>query len=150
MVRIRLAKEKDAEAIVGFQLRMARESENMELDQETLQKGVRSVFLDPSKGRYFVAVDDENIVASLMITPEWSDWRNRWVFWLQSVFVEPKYRKKGIFRMMYEHLKELTKKDESVAGLRLYVDRGNKNAAEVYKAIGMDGDHYRVFEWMKD
>lgn len=150
MVRIRIATEKDVEAIVGFQLRMARESENMELDLETLQKGVSSVFLDPSKGKYFVAVDDEQVVASLMITLEWSDWRNQWVYWIQSVFVEPKYRKKGTFRMMYEHLKKLAKKDESLAGLRLYVDLDNKNAAEVYKAIGMDGDHYRVFEWMKD
>lgn len=150
MVRIRLATEHDTDAIVGFQLKMALESEGLELDPETLENGVHAVFLDPHKGKYFLAVDDEVIIASLMITPEWSDWRNQWVMWVQSVYVEPKYRRRGIFRMMYEHLKEQVLKDNNTAGLRLYVDTENKNAVEVYKALGMDGDHYRLFEWIKN
>ncbi len=150
MIRIRLATEEDTDAIVGFQLRMALESEDLQLDPETLRNGVHAVFLDPHKGKYFLAVDGDTIIASLMITPEWSDWRNQWVLWVQSVFVEPKYRRQGIFRMMYQHLIDLVSKDDYSAGLRLYVDADNKNALEVYKAIGMDGDHYRVFEWMKD
>jgi ribosomal protein S18 acetylase RimI-like enzyme len=149
MIRIRLATEEDTDTIVGFQLRMAIESEGIELDPETLRDGVHAVFLDPHKGKYFMAVDGDNIVGSLLITPEWSDWRNKWAMWIQSVYVEPRYRRQGVFRMMYENIKEMVSRDNQVAGLRLYVDVENKNAAEVYKAVGMDGEHYRVFEWMK-
>jgi GNAT superfamily N-acetyltransferase len=149
MISIRLANEGDTKAIVEFQLSMALESENLELDHETLHNGVHAVFLDPQKGKYFLAVDNEKIIASLMLTPEWSDWRNQWVFWIQSVYVEPAYRRRGVFKKMYEHIKEMVWHDDDTAGLRLYVDVSNKNAVEVYKAIGMDGDHYTVFEWMK-
>jgi ribosomal protein S18 acetylase RimI-like enzyme len=149
MISIRLANEGDTEAIVEFQLKMALESESLELDHETLENGVHAVFLDPQKGKYFLAVDDDMIIASLMLTPEWSDWRDQWVMWVQSVYVEPKYRRQGVFKMMYEHIRKIVQQDDNTAGLRLYVDVSNKNAVEVYKAIGMDGDHYTVFEWMK-
>ncbi|NOX85289.1 MAG: GNAT family N-acetyltransferase [Chlorobi bacterium] len=150
MFRIRLANEEDSRAIIDFQMKMAMESEGFELDTETLTNGVIAVFRDPQKGKYFVVDHDGKIIASMLLTPEWSDWRNRWILWIQSVYVLPEYRKKGVFRMMYGHAKKLIEDDKDCAGLRLYVDVDNKNALAVYRALGMDGDHYRVFEWMKE
>ncbi len=149
MFRIRLAIEADTQAIIDFQMKMALESEDFQLNRETLASGVIAVFRDPQKGKYFVAEHDGEVIASMLLTPEWSDWRNRWVFWLQSVYVLPDYRKKGVFRMMYSHAKKLVEEDNDCAGLRLYVDVDNKNALAVYRALGMNGDHYKVFEWMK-
>ena len=85
----------------------------------------------------------------MLITHEWSDWRNQWVFWLQSVYIMPEHRRKGLFRLMFEEVKQLVLADDTAAGIRLYVDVNNTNALEVYKSVGMDGDHYQVFEWMK-
>lgn len=150
MFRIRIANEDDSQAIIDFQLKMAMESEGFELNHETLTGGVIAVFRDPQKGKYFVVDRDDKIIASMLLTPEWSDWRNQWILWIQSVYVLPEYRKKGVFRMMYNHAKKLVEEDNDCAGLRLYVDVLNKNALAVYRALGMDGDHYRVFEWMKE
>ena len=107
------------------------------------------VFEDPSRGRYFVAESDGQIVASLLITPEWSDWRNGVVWWIQSVYVRPDMRKRRVFGGLYDHVRRLAEATESVKGIRLYVDRRNTDAQEVYRRLGMDGEHYRVFEWMK-
>lgn len=150
MIQIRQAISQDLNQIVAFQMEMALESEGLKLDPETLKEGVSAVFLNPEKGRYFVATDDEVVIGSLMITPEWSDWRNQWVYWLQSLWVQPGYRRRGVFRRMYAFLQQLIREDETAAGLRLYVDVNNRNAIEAYRAIKMDGDHYRVFEWMKE
>jgi len=150
MFQIRFANEEDHSSIVGFQLRMAKETENLELDRKTVDLGVMHIMRNPQKGKYLVATIDEKIVASLMLTPEWSDWRNRCVLWFQSVYVIPEARGKGVFRKMYTHVKQkMVLEDELNAGLRLYVDAHNKQAIEVYNKLGMDGDHYRVFEWMK-
>jgi len=150
MFKIRIANEEDHFTIVDFQMKMAKETEGLELDRETVKLGVMHVLRNPQKGRYLVAVLDGKIVASLMLTPEWSDWRNRCVLWFQSVYVVPEAREKGIFKKMYEHVKQhIVMADEQNAGLRLYVDSSNTNAIEVYKKVGMDGEHYRVFEWMK-
>ncbi|MBE0651434.1 MAG: GNAT family N-acetyltransferase [Bacteroidales bacterium] len=150
MIQIRSANEEDYEVIAGFQVKMAMETENFELDQETVKKGVLSVMQDPHKGKYFVAVDETNIVSSLLVTYEWSDWRNKWVLWIQSVYVLPEFRKLGIFRQMYLNVKEWAEQDADVGGVRLYVDKSNKRAIEVYKRLGMNGEHYQVFEWMTD
>lgn len=149
MVQIRLATEEDSKEIIDFQLEMALESEGLELNPNTLRDGVLSVFRDTQKGKYFVAEDDQEIIGSMMITYEWSDWRNQWVYWLQSVYVIPSYRGKGIFRLMYEQIKNQVERENGVSGIRLYVDVSNKNAIGVYNSVGMDGDHYKVFEWMK-
>jgi len=150
MFKIRIANEEDHFTIVDFQMKMAKETEGLELDRETVKLGVMHVLRNPQKGRYLVAVLDGKIVASLMLTPEWSDWRNRCVLWFQSVYVVPEAREKGIFKRMYEHVKQhIVMADEQNAGLRLYVDASNTNAIEVYNKVGMDGEHYRVFEWMK-
>jgi len=149
MVQIRLATEEDKDVISGFQIRMAIETEELKLDKKRVLSGVLGVFRDPLKGKYLVAIENGKIIASLLLTGEWSDWRNKWFLWIQSVYVLPEQRGRGVFRQMYEHVKMMVKNDEDVAGLKLYVDSENKSAIATYKAIGMDGDHYKLFEWYK-
>ena len=149
MVQIRLASIEDKEVIANFQIKMAQETENLKLDPEIVSLGVKSVFLDPVKGKYLVAVDDHQIIASMLLTSEWSDWRDKWFLWIQSVYVIPEKRGQGVFRKMYAFVQEMVQSDEDIAGLRLYVDSENKTAIATYRAIGMDGDHYKLFEWYK-
>lgn len=149
MIKIRKGKRSDSEYIADFQIGMAKETEQIELDRGVLVKGIHSVFDNPEKGNYFVAVSGEKVVASMLITPEWSDWRNGYVYWIQSVYVMPDYRKQGVFKTMYMHIKNIVQKDKTIRGLRLYVDKNNVNARKVYEALGMNGEHYRLFEWMK-
>ena len=149
-LKIRLAKIDDSHTIAGFQLKMAIETENLKLDNETVQKGVKAVFEKPELGQYFIADTDGKIIASMLTTFEWSDWRNAQVWWLQSVYVLPEFRQKGNFKKMYEFVKILADMNENVGGIRLYVDKTNVRAQEVYKAVGMNGEHYQVFEWMKE
>jgi GNAT superfamily N-acetyltransferase len=149
MVQIRIATEEDREFIAAFQMKMAHETEGLQLDEQTLNEGVIRVLRDPEKGKYFVADDDGRVVASLLITYEWSDWRNQWVLWIQSVYVLPEYRQQGVFMMLYQHIKNWVEKDATIAGLRLYVDKTNQKAITVYRRLGMNGEHYRLFEWMK-
>ena len=137
----------DAPAIVEFQIAMAHETEEVELDRPTVIKGVQAVFDDATRGHYFVAEIDGEVVASLMITHEWSDWRNRMVWWIQSVYVSPDARQHGVFRALYAHVRDAARA-EGAGGLRLYVDTTNVRAQQVYAALGMNGDHYRVFEDM--
>lgn len=148
--KIRLAKIDDSLTIAAFQIRMAIETENLQLDTETVGKGVNAVFEKPELGQYFVAEKDGQIIASMLTTFEWSDWRNAQVWWLQSVYVIPEFRRQGIFKRMYEFIKILAENDENVGGIRLYVDKTNVRAQEVYKAVGMNGEHYQVFECMKE
>lgn len=149
MVQIRLALEEDSNVITDFQLKMALETEGIQLEKEKVKSGVSSVFRDPAKGKYFVAVEEEKIIASTLLTYEWSDWRNQWFLWIQSVYVIPEKRGKGVFRMMYDHIKKMVMNDDEIAGLKLYVDNDNLIAIKTYKAIGMDGEHYKLFEWYK-
>jgi len=139
----------DAPAIIDFQLAMARETEELDLDRDILTRGVHAVFADPALGRYFVAESGGTVVASLMITYEWSDWRNGMVWWIQSVYVTPAHRKRRIYAGLYQHVRILVDGDPAIRGIRLYVDRRNTAAQEVYTRLGMDGGHYQVFEWMK-
>ena len=145
----RPARREDARAIAGFQIAMARETEGLELDPATCALGVRAVFDDPSKGRYFVASVAGEPAASLLITYEWSDWRNGVVWWIQSVFVTPEARGRKVFSGLYAFIADLARADEGVRGLRLYVENKNISAQKVYAALGMSGDHYSVFERMK-
>ena len=146
---VRVAEEGDASTIRDFQLAMARETENLELDKERVTRGVSSIFSGKGKGRYFVAEADGRIAASLLITYEWSDWRNADIWWFQSVYVLPEFRRRGIFRSMYDYIKE-TAEREGVAGLRLYVETGNTRAQKTYESMGMDGSHYKMYEWLRD
>ncbi len=140
----------DAGDIVEFQIAMAKETEEFDLDRAVCMRGVQAVFGDESLGRYFVAESDSRLVASLMITPEWSDWRNGVVWWIQSVYVIPEFRRRRVYAGLYEHVKQLAGRDGSVKGIRLYVDKRNTRAQEVYRRMGMNGEHYQVFEWMKN
>jgi ribosomal protein S18 acetylase RimI-like enzyme len=140
----------DAPVIVDFQQAMARETEDLSLDRDVCTRGVQEVFDDPSHGRYFVAETGGRVVGSLLITYEWSDWRDGVVWWIQSVYVRPELRKQGIYAGLYEHVQKIAVADERVRGIRLYVDRRNAPAQEVYRRLGMNGEHYLVFEWMKD
>jgi ribosomal protein S18 acetylase RimI-like enzyme len=147
MINLRKASPDDAPAIISFQQAMAMETEDMALKQDVLTDGVMAVFSDQAKGQYYVAEEDGAVVASLMITYEWSDWRNANIWWFQSVYVIPEYRRRGIFRMMYDFVKEEGMKN-GIAGLRLYVESANLRAQKTYEAMGMNGSHYRTFEWM--
>jgi GNAT superfamily N-acetyltransferase len=149
MITIRKAIPKDAEAIIDFQQKMAWETEKMSLAADIVTKGVRAVFTDKVLGQYWVAEDEGSVVASLLITYEWSDWRNSNVWWFQSVYVLPAYRRTGIFRSMYMHIRNEAEKT-GVAGLRLYVETNNSMAQETYEALGMKREHYAMYEWMKD
>jgi GNAT superfamily N-acetyltransferase len=148
MISIRKAIPSDAPLIIDFQLKMAWETENIKLVTETVTKGVDAVFHDQSRGQYYVAESDGRVVASLLLTYEWSDWRNCNVWWFQSVFVVPEFRRHGIFRKMYNHIRQLAE-DQDIAGLRLYVETKNSRAQKTYKALGMNSEHYAFYEWMR-
>ena len=149
MITVRKAKKIDKNTIANFQVSMAKETEQIDLDRDIVNKGVNAVFNSPEKGIYFVSESENKIIASLLITFEWSDWRNGNVYWIHSIYVLPEFRKKGVFKTMYLHLKNIAQMDENIRGLRLYVDKTNINAQKVYEIMGMDGDHYMLFEWMK-
>lgn len=148
-MEIREATLNDLETIVDFQLKMALETEDLQLDEAVLRKGVAAAITDSGKGRIFVTQDGERIIGSLMITLEWSDWRNGWVWWIMSLYVVPEYRRQGVFKRMYSYIKSIVEKDEGVKGLRLYVDKRNLRAQKVYDAVGMYGEHYATYEWLK-
>ena len=145
----RPARAADAGAIAAFQLAMALETEGLALDAETCARGVAAVFADPAKGRYFVSEADGRVEACLLLTREWSDWRDGEVWWIQSVYVAPALRRTGAFRGLYAHVKALAEADGGVRGLRLYVDKRNAAAQRTYAALGMTDGHYALFEWMK-
>ncbi len=148
MIEVRKAKFSEYNKIVEFQLNMAQETENLKLDRETVIKGVKAVFNDPSKGIYYTAIENNKIVASLLITFEWSDWRNGTYLWIQSVYVIPECRNTKVFTSMYNHIKKIVRDSKEYVGIRLYVEKNNKNAQKVYGSLGMDGNHYKVYEWL--
>ena len=140
----------DAEAIVAFQIAMAHETEDLALNEEICTRGVHAVFERADLGKYYVAEQDGKVIGSLMITYEWSDWRNGMVWWIQSVYISPAVRQQGIYAGLYAHIKNIVQADEKLRGIRLYVDERNQHAQKVYTRLGMNGEHYRVFEWMKE
>ena len=146
---VRKAKADDINSILNFQLAMARETENIELDPDTVAKGISAVLNDPNKGNYYVAEKQGRITGSLLTTFEWSDWRNGTVLWIQSVYVIPELRRKGVYSSLYSHVKKLGLEDHNLKGIRLYADKSNLTAHKAYKRLGMDADHYITFEWLK-
>jgi GNAT superfamily N-acetyltransferase len=148
MITIRKANPSDASSIIDFQLKMAWETEEMALDPGTVTPGVNAVFEDPSRGQYYVADNNGKVIASLLITCEWSDWRNCNVWWFQSVYVIPESRRQGIFRKMYNYIRHLAE-EQNIAGLRLYVETKNRPAQKTYEALGMSSEHYSFYEWMR-
>ena len=148
MIHVRPGEARDIEAIVALQLRLARETEDLRLDRATVSDGVRAVVGDPAKGRYWLAEEEGETLGCLLTVPEWSDWRNGTVLWIHSLYVRPESRRRGVFRSLYAHLKGMVEADDSLKGLRLYVNRRNAAAKKVYEAMGMDGQHYEMFEWL--
>jgi N-acetylglutamate synthase-like GNAT family acetyltransferase len=149
MVQIREATSHDVTAIIDFQLKMALETENVQLEISTLSQGVHRLIKDRSKGKYYVAETEGEVVGCLSITYEWSDWRCGTVIWIQSVYVSEPWRGKGVYKAMYEYIRSFVASDPELIGIRLYVDNTNARAKKVYSSLGMDGNHYSVFEWMK-
>jgi len=146
---VRCATPEDAATIADFQLKMALETEGLTLDAAVVKEGVAALFRDSSKGCYFVAEEEGAVAASLLITYEWSDWRNGLVWWIQSVYVRPEFRQKGVYSQMYHHIKKEVEASANVRGLRLYVDKRNTAAQKVYTRLGMNGSHYDTYEWMR-
>lgn len=148
MVTIRKATKADAEKIISFQKSMAWETEEINLSDDKITGGVEAVFKDPAKGQYWVAEKDGVVLASLLITFEWSDWRNAYVWWFQSVYVVQEHRQRGVFRGMYSFIRDEALKS-GIAGLRLYVESNNIPARKTYEAMGMSSDHYTMYEWLR-
>lgn len=125
---------------------MARETEHKELDAEVLARGVAAVFDDPRRGFYLVAEIDESVVACLMITFEWSDWRDNLFWWVQSVYVDPAHRGRGVYRTLYRAAKRMAAETGGVCGFRLYVERDNARAQKTYQSLGMNATNYLMYE----
>ena len=146
IMMIRQATLSDAPVVVEFNLRLAEETEQLHLNPETVKAGVAAILCDPAKGLYFVAEEGDAVVGQLMITYEWSDWRNGNLWWIQSVFVRPECRSRGVFRALFAHLKELARASNGVAGLRLYMHSENHRARRAYEHLGMNPSDYEIFE----
>ena len=143
---IQQATAQHAETIARFQVAMATESEGIALNYELVLRGVNEGLADPAKGIYLVACNSEaEIIGSLLITREWSDWHCKWYWWIQSVYVCPEYRRQGVYRTMYEYVKALAR-EAQVSCVRLYADRHNQPALSTYCTLGMKESHYLLFE----
>lgn len=147
-IRIRDAVPADGPTIAAFNSKMAEETEGRALDPDIIGPGVAALLADASKGRYWVAEIDGEIVGQLMVTYEWSDWRNGTLWWIQSVYVQPDFRREGVFRALYSHVESLAVAEPDVRGLRLYVEHNNKRAQQTYQALGMVNPSYLVMESM--
>lgn len=144
---IRRATDQDVDQLIAFNCAMAQETENIQLDPVIVEAGVKALFERPESGFYTVAESSSNQLAgSLMITSEWSDWRNGVFWWIQSVYVRPEYRRQGVYRSLYIHVQELAKKDSLACGFRLYVEKDNQRAQKTYESLGMSETPYLVYE----
>ena len=145
-LEIRPAEAADHATLVDFNIRLAWETEHKRLDSGLVGLGVMAVLTDPAKGRYFVAETRGIVVGQLMHTREWSDWRNGDLWWVQSVYIAPEVRGRGVFRRLYEHLRAEARSDGTVVGIRLYVEAHNAAAKETYRRIGLRDAGYQVME----
>lgn len=145
-MEIRLAKQSDVDALVEFNQAMALETEGKQLDPDILRAGVSAVFSDEKKGFYVVVEQNSAVAAGLMVTTEWSDWRNGWFWWIQSVYVRPEHRGSGLYGRMYEFVKARGAEAGNVCGYRLYVEKENERAQHVYEKLGMERTYYLMYE----
>jgi len=143
-LRIRRGLPDDTKALTAFNIRMARETESKVLAPARVNAGVRRVLTDPGLGFYVVAQSAAEVVGALMITYEWSDWRNGFFWWIQSVYVNPEYRGQGVYRRLYGFVQCAAAEDD-VCGIRLYVEKNNTHAQAVYRHLGMTLTHYDVY-----
>ena len=146
MIIIRYANKEDTSTIVNFNSAMAMETENKQLNLVTVHKGVEAVLKNRELGFYIIAENDGVPIGQLMVTKEWSDWRNGEFWWIQSVYVHPDYRKNNVYRKMYNEVIKSAKESVKVCGIRLYVDKNNTKAQKVYAKLGMSESNYLLFE----
>ena len=155
ILRIRPATPADAPLLVEWAMAMACETEHKRLAPEALHAGIAAGIADPSKARYFIAMQDAALaghetvgiaVGTLMLTREWSDWRNGDWWWIQSVYVAPEHRRRGVYAALYRHVETLARATPGVVGLRLYVEKDNANAHRTYAALGMVDAGYAMYE----
>jgi ribosomal protein S18 acetylase RimI-like enzyme len=146
---IRKATERDIEIIAEYNCWMAEETENIKLDRERVIKGVRNAIRDTSKAVYYLKEIEGKIAGQLMVTKEWSDWRDGYFWWIQSVYVHRDYRNQGIFSELYRHIEQLVKGNTEACGIRLYVHKNNGRAQKVYNKLGMNETAYLLYEMEK-
>jgi ribosomal protein S18 acetylase RimI-like enzyme len=145
-VKIRPALDDDAEILADYNAALALETEGKRLDRETLRRGVAAAVADPERLRYWIAERDGRVVGQAAATREWSDWRNGWIWWLQSVYVPPEERGRGVFRALFQAIRAEAQADPGVVGLRLYVENENHAAQKTYQALGLKAGGYHVLE----
>jgi GNAT superfamily N-acetyltransferase len=143
---VRPATVADAPLLEEFNCRLAPETEGKSLDPEVVHKGVAAGLADPNKAEYFVAEESGRVIGMVLLTREWSDWRNGWLWWIQSVYVRQEARRRGVFRTLYDHVYQLAVADPTVIGLRLYMEENNHVAARTYRGVGMEPAGYVVFQ----
>jgi GNAT superfamily N-acetyltransferase len=154
-LRIREAHAHDRDLLAQWAQAMALETEHKQLDKATVRAGIEAAIADPAKARYFVAMQEATVagretiatpVGTLMLTREWSDWRNGDWWWIQSVYVPPSHRRQGVFAGLYRHVEQLARATRGVVGLRLYVEHGNADAQRTYQSLGMVDAGYAIYE----
>ena len=145
-IKVRQALAAEARRITDFNRAMAMETEGLALKETTVMAGVQALMAHPERGFYLVAEADGVVAGCVLITYEWSDWRNKMFWWIQSVFVKPEYRGRGVYSALYEKVEALAASAGNVCGFRLYVHKGNARAQEVYRSLGMEETPYLVYE----
>jgi GNAT superfamily N-acetyltransferase len=145
-VQVRIAETKDIETIAELNIAMAWETEHRQLDPSTIRRGIRAVLDDADYGFYVVAEEDGQVVGCLLITFEWSDWRSALFWWIQSLYVRPPFRRRGVFTQLHDFVKAQALQHPEICGLRLYVERSNHVAQRAYDQIGMKPTTYRMYE----
>jgi GNAT superfamily N-acetyltransferase len=145
-INVRRATSADLEVVVEFNRLLAEESEGKTLDLTLLRPGVQAVLHDPHKGLYFLGEIDGQIVGQMAVTFEWSDWRNGWFWWIQSVYVQSGWRRQGVFRALFHHVQQTAQNEEQVIGVRLYVEKENLVAHQTYLGLGLVWTGYQVME----
>lgn len=143
---IRKGDSSDLASLVAFNQAMAIETEGKQLDTETLTSGVLTLLENNNRGFYLVASQDGEIAGSLMVTYEWSDWRNADFWWIQSVYIKPEYRRQGIYSALYQQVQSLAENTKGVCGYRLYVEKDNLVAQKTYQKLAMHESHYLMYE----
>lgn len=149
-MEIRKATIDDIGIIVKYNYNLANETESKSLDLDILTKGVKAIIEDERKGVYHVCVIDNQVVGQIMYTYEWSDWRNGTIIWIQSVYVNKEYRKRGVFKALYNYIKNICYNDSNIVGIRLYVEKENFVAQKTYEDLGMEQCGYYMYEYMKN
>jgi GNAT superfamily N-acetyltransferase len=145
-IEVRDARQQDVALMARWAQAMALETEDKPLDPAIVARGIQRAFDDPAKGRYFIAEVEGRPAGTLMLTWEWSDWRDGWWWWIQSVFVDEAFRRRGVYRALYAHVLALAQGDPEVRGLRLYVEQDNVNARRTYEFLGMQHPGYVMYE----